>query len=166
MLLIACALAAPNPPPTIVKQMEEMFLRLGVCQAVVLKLVDDQGIDSPWTLASLSDENIATICGRLHRPNGLVSGKTLERCNQISVLAIKNLKLAVFMFKTMEHCSKDYRIQDINRISVLHYQHQWELEQRKSDDIEAPKVYKNNWAKTMENIVVYLKLVRGMMGTH
>ena len=28
-----------------------------------------------------------------------------------------------------------------------------------------PKVGKNNWAKTMENIVMYLKLVRGMRRT-
>ena len=69
------------------------------------------------------------------------------------------------MFQTMEHCSKDYRIQDINSTSVLCYQHQWKLEQKKSDDIEVPKIDKNNWAKTMENIVMYLKLVRGMRGT-
>ena len=36
-----------------VTEMEEMFLRLVFSQAVVLKLVDDQGIDYPWTLASL-----------------------------------------------------------------------------------------------------------------
>ena len=107
VLLIACALAAPNPAPTIVKQMEEMFLRLGVCQAVVLKLVDDQGIDSPWTLASLSNEDIAAIYNVIHRPVGLVSGKTSNRGNQISVLAATNLKLAVFTVKTMKHCSRD-----------------------------------------------------------
>ena len=47
---------------------------------------------------------------------------------------------------------------------MLHYQHQWELEQKKSDNIEALKVDKNNWAKIMENIVMYLKLMRGMRG--
>ena len=86
-----------------------------------------------------------------------MSGKTLERGNQISVLAAKNLKLAEFMFKTMEHCSKDYRIQDVNSTSVLHFQHQWELEQKKTDNIKMPKV--------KENIVVYLKLMRGMRRT-
>ena len=70
-----------------------------------------------------------------------------------------------FMFKTIKCCSKDYRIQDINSTSVLHYQHQWELEQKKSDNIKAPKVDKNNRAKTKENIVMYLKLMRGMRGT-
>ena len=34
----------------------------------------------------------------------------------------------------------------------------------KPDDIKAPKVDKNNWVMTMENIVTYLKLVRGMRG--
>ena len=28
-----------------------------------------------------------------------------------------------------------------------------------------PKVDENNWAKTMENIVMYFKLTRGMRGT-
>ena len=41
--------------------MEEVFLGLGFSQAVAMKLVDDQEIDAPQTLASLSDEDIATI---------------------------------------------------------------------------------------------------------
>ena len=52
--------------------MEEMSLRLVFSQTVVMKLVDDKRIDSPWTLASLSDDNIATICNvifRLGEPN-------------------------------------------------------------------------------------------------
>ena len=162
---VAHAPAAPSTPPTIIKEMEEMFLRLSFSQAVVLKPVDDKGIDSPWTLASLSDKDITAICNMINRPSGLVSGKTLGRDNLIFVLATKNLKLVAFMFKTMEYCSKDYRIQDVNSTSVLCYQHPLELKQKKSDDINAPKVDKNNWAKTMENIVMYLKLVRGMRGT-
>ena len=160
--MAACTLAAPNLPLTVVKEMEEMFLRLGFSQAVVLKLVEDQEIDSPWILASLSNDDIAAICDMIHRPGGLVSGKTPDKGNKISVMAAKNLKLVAFMFKTMEYCSKDYRIQ--NSTSVLHYQHQLELEQKKSDDIEAPKVDKNKRAKTMENIIIYLKLMRGMRG--
>ena len=119
-----------------------MFLRLGFSQTVAMKLVDGQGIGSPWTLASLSDEDIATICDVIHRPSGLVSWKTPDRGNQIFVLAKKNLKLAAFMCKTMEHCFKDNEIQHVNSTSVLQYQHQWELEQKKMDKAEAPKVDK------------------------
>ena len=96
------------------------------------------------------------------RAGRLVSGNSPDRGNQISVLATK---LMAFMFKSMEHCSKDYMIIDINSASVLWCQHQWELEQKKTDDIKAPKVDKNNWAKIMENIVLHLKLVRDMRGT-
>ena len=117
--LVNFALAAQSLPPTIIVEIEEIFLRLGFSQAMVLKLVDDQEIDSPWTLASLSDENIAAICNMIYRHSGLVSGKTPDRCNQISVLVTKNLKHAAFMFKTMEHCSNDYRIKDVNSTSVL-----------------------------------------------
>ena len=66
--LAACTLAAPSLPPTIIKKIEEMFLRLGFGQAVVLKQVEDQGKYSPWTLASLSDKDIAAISDMIHRP--------------------------------------------------------------------------------------------------
>ena len=49
--------------------------------------------------------------------------------------------------------------------TVLHYQHQWELEQKKTEDAEMPKIGKNNWATTMENLVLHLRFVRGMRGT-
>ena len=65
----------------------------------------------------------------------------------------------------MENCSKEYSIKCVNSTSVLQYQHQWELKQKKTDDAEAPKVDKNNWAKTVENIVLHLKLIRGILGT-
>ena len=81
------------------------------------------------------------------------------RHNQNSVLVAKNLKFTVFMLKMMEHCFKAYNIGCDNNTSVLQYQHQWELEQKKADDTEAPKVDKNNRAKTMENIVLHLRLV-------
>ena len=87
-----------------------------------------------------------------------------DRGNLISVLAIKNLKLKAFVFKRMEYCSKTYKIKCVNSTSVLQYQHQWELEQKKIDNVKAPKVDKNNWVKNMENIVLPLKLVTGMRG--
>ena len=49
-LPVACAPAAPSLPPTIIKEVKEMFLRLGFSQVVVLKLVEDQWIVSPQTL--------------------------------------------------------------------------------------------------------------------
>ena len=45
--------AAECPLPTIIEEMEEMFLRLGFS-----KLMEDQEIDYPWTPASLSDVDI------------------------------------------------------------------------------------------------------------
>ena len=45
------------------------------------------------------------------------------------------------------------------------YQHQWVQKQKKTEDAEAPKNDKNNGAKTLENIVLHLKLVRGIRGT-
>ena len=108
--------------------MEEMFLQLGFCQTVAMKLVDDKGIESPLTLSSLSDENFANICNIIRRLGGLVSRKMPDWGNHISILAGKILKLAAFMFKSMQHCFKAYGIRCVNNTSVLHDQHQWELE--------------------------------------
>ena len=77
-------------PLTIIKEMEEMFLRIGFSQTVAMKLVGDQGIDSPLILASLSDEDITTICNVIRRPGGLVSRKLPDRGIQISILVVKN----------------------------------------------------------------------------
>ena len=107
-----------------VKEMKEMFLRLGFSQTVAMKIVDDLGIDSPWITAGLSDEDIDAICNMIHRPGSLVDGRTPDRGNQISFIAAKNIKLMAFMFKTMECCSKDYDIRHIKSTSVLHHQHQ------------------------------------------
>ena len=47
-------------------------------------------------------------------------------------------------------------------VEVKEYQHQWELEQKKTDDLEVPKVEKRNREKTMEVIFLYLKLIKEM----
>ena len=51
------------------------------------KLVEDQGIDSPWTLVSLFDEVISAISEVIRSPGGLVGGRTPDRENQFSALA-------------------------------------------------------------------------------
>ena len=47
--------------PTVKYLMERLVLTLGFSQTVARELEEDQGIDSSHTLASLSDEYIATI---------------------------------------------------------------------------------------------------------
>ena len=84
-----------------------------------MNLVDDQGIDCPWNLAILSDKDIAAIHNVIRMFCGLVSRKTSDMGDQISVLMVKSLKLAVFMFKLMECCFKAYGIKHVNSTSVL-----------------------------------------------
>ena len=57
---------------------------------VAEKLVYDQGVDSPWILANLSDKNITVICDVIRRPGGLVGGKMPDRGNEIFALVVKN----------------------------------------------------------------------------
>ena len=66
----------------------------------------DQGIDSPQTLASLSDEDIATIYDVIRRPDSLVSGKTPHSGNQASTLAGKESEAC----SIHDDCSKAYDI--------------------------------------------------------
>ena len=63
------------PTPNITDDMQMMFLRLGLSQMVAEKPVDDQGIDSPQTLNSLSDEDIGASHDVVIRPGGLVGGR-------------------------------------------------------------------------------------------
>ena len=102
------------------------------------KLLEYKGINSPQTLESLSDEDIIVICDVIGRPGGLVGGRMPDRGNQSSKLAAINFKLAAFMFKSMEHCSKPYEIRCVGSREVLEYQHQWKLDQKKIDDCKMP----------------------------
>ena len=67
VLLVSHAQATESPPPTILEEIEDMFLILASTQSVDTKLVDDQGIESPQSLASLSDKDIASICNVIRR---------------------------------------------------------------------------------------------------
>ena len=61
LVLGRCTPATEKMLLTTVREMEEMFLRLGFSQTVAQKLVQDQGMDSPHTPASFSDEDITAI---------------------------------------------------------------------------------------------------------
>ena len=115
VVLGSCIPAAELLPLTINDDMQRMFLRLKSSSTVAQKLVEDQMTDSPRTLASRLDKDITVICDVIRSPVGLVEGRTPNRGYQISVLAMKYLKFAVFMFKSMENCTKPY----VNSRAVL-----------------------------------------------
>ena len=114
-----CELAIESPPLTIKDEMQEMFVWLLFSQRIAKKLVDDQEIDSPNTLASISNNDIVTICDIIRRHGGFISGKTLDTGDQIYVLVTKNLKFPPFMFNIMECCSKLYDIHHVTSRKVL-----------------------------------------------
>ena len=73
-----CYPAIASSPPTIKDKMHAMFLRLLFSQMVVKKLVENQGIDSSRSLASLSENDITAICDVIKMPYGSVSGRMLK----------------------------------------------------------------------------------------
>ena len=68
-----------NPSLSVKNETQEMLLRLGLSQVVANKIVNDQEIDSPWTLVSLSDEDLTTIFDVIRRLGGLVVGRMPDR---------------------------------------------------------------------------------------
>ena len=75
----------------IIEEMKEMFLGLEFSQMVA------------WTLASLSDKDISTICDVIRRTGNVVGWRTPDMGNQISIFVEKRTKLAAVMFKSIEH---------------------------------------------------------------
>ena len=82
--------AIESPPLTFNDEVQMAFVQLLFSQMVVEKLVQDQRVDFPRTLASLSYENITAICYIIRRPGGLVSRRMPDRENEIFVLLAKN----------------------------------------------------------------------------
>ena len=101
--------------------------------------MEDQGIDLSGILARLFDYYISAIFDVIRRPGGLVSRRTSDRENQISILVVKNPKLAAFMLKTMECCLMPHNIYLVNSRSVVGYQQQLEIEQNKQTTLRCPK---------------------------
>ena len=64
------------PATSYCQKMDKIFFRLESSQTVALKLMEDQGIDSPWILSSLSDKDMTTICNVIRRPGGAARCQT------------------------------------------------------------------------------------------
>ena len=78
-----------------------------------------------------------------------LSGRTPDGRHHISVLAVKNLKLAMLMLKMIKCCSKPYDVNNVNSKRVLEYKHHWELEHKKTDNLEVLKVHRiTGWEAT------------------
>ena len=57
------------------------------------KLVENKGMNSPWTLASLSDKDITATYEVIKKPGGLMGKRTTDRRNQISFACGKEPQL-------------------------------------------------------------------------
>ena len=77
---------------------------------------------------------------------------------------MKNLKLAMFMYKRMNHCSKAFDVYQVNSRRLLENRKHWKSKQKKKEDLKVPKVDKINCAKTMGAIMLHLQLIKGMQG--
>ena len=64
--------ATKSPSPTIKEEIRLMFVKLMFCWITVKILAKEHGMASLENLASLSDDEITSICDLIRRPGGLI----------------------------------------------------------------------------------------------
>jgi hypothetical protein len=78
-----------------------MYIQLGFTPKAAKLLIREQGLDSPERLQVLTDKNVDDICNVMRKPGGKIANGMPDRGQQVSIIAQKNLKLAVFLFHHM-----------------------------------------------------------------
>ena len=65
------------------------------------------------------DKNVDDICNIVSKPGSKNANGMSVRGQQVSVIAQKNLKLAVFLFHHRWKCTLDWEIKEVN-VDTLH----------------------------------------------
>ena len=81
--------------------LQDMYIQLGFTPKAAKLLIREQGLDSPERLQVLTDKNVDDICNVMRKPGGKNANGMPDRGQQVSIIAQKNLKLAVFLFHHM-----------------------------------------------------------------
>ena len=98
--------------------LQDMYVQLGLSTKAAKLLDRVQGQDSPEKLKVLMDKNVDDICNVVRRPGGKNANGMPGRGQQVSVIALENLKLAVFLFHHSWRCTSDWEIMGENEDTV------------------------------------------------
>ena len=145
--------------------MRQMFERLGFTTAAANAIIRDQGIDSLEEVRLLESSDIETLCKTIRRPGG-----TIRRGNQdvpnpgisVSALAESNLKIAAWYLMHMHSRVQRTRVPaDITRDAIRPFREQMHNEANYEPPTDLPKIDDRDWAKTIEAMEEYLRLIPG-----
>ena len=96
--------------------------------------------------------NVDDICNVVRTPGGKNANGMSNRVQQVSVIAQKNLKLAIFLLHHRWRCTLDWQITGVNEDTVHLMTSQKKLRDEYKDLNMLPKINKTDMAGTMEAI--------------
>ena len=151
--------------------MRALFMRMNFSNAAAGALTNEQSLNSLGELTILTDDDCANVCKILKRPGGTTQNAAGEEItnpgHNVSLLAEKNLKLAVFYVKHKQRCSEPVAFADVTLDHVRALKSLYDLEARyeKPDDPDPANVINTkDWTKTFDSIDEYLESVLGVTG--
>ena len=98
--------------------LQNMPLWLGFSSEAARLLIREQGLDSPERLRVFTDMNLDDICNVVRKPGNKNAEGTLDRGQQVSVIAKVNLKLAVFLFHHQWRCTFGWEVMGVHEDTV------------------------------------------------
>ena len=151
--------------------MRALFQRVAFTADASTALVDEQGLNSLGELRMLTDDDCNNICKIIKRPGGTIQNANGDNVanpgHSVSLVAEKNLKLAVFYLKHKERCSEPVIFADVTLASVRNLKSLYDLEQAyKAPDDPDPSAIINprDWTKTFDALEEHLESVLGVNG--
>jgi hypothetical protein len=148
------------------QQMRQMFIHLGFSQAVAASIVNDHGIVTLTDLLRFEPSDIDALCKNIQRPGGTIPGRNNQQVPNpgmpISTMAQSNLKLATFwIMHRLERVQRPTAPSDVTRAAIDPFSRQQKTEDTYEAPTEPPKIDEKNWAKTMEAMDEWLRLIPG-----
>ena len=144
----------------------QMFIHLGFSQAVAASIVNDHGIATLTDLLRFEPSDIDALCKNIQRPGGTIPGHNNQQVPNpgmpISTMTQSNLKLATFwIMHRLERVQRPTAPSDVTRAAIDPFTGQQKTEDTYEPPTEPPKIDEKNWAKTMEAMDEWLRLIPG-----
>jgi hypothetical protein len=148
------------------QMMRQMFIHLGFSQAVTTSIVNNHGIVTLTDPLCFEASNIDASCKNTQRPGGTIPGRNNHQVRNpgmsVSTMAQSNLKLATFwIMHRLERVQRLMAPSDVTHAAIDTFTRQQKTEDTYEAPTEPPKINERNWAKTMEAMDEWLRLIPG-----
>ena len=153
--------------------MRQVMVRMGFTNEGAAAVVnpEGQGVDSIENLRLMTDNDVESLCAVIRRPGGTIAdgqgNQVPNRGVNISILAEKKLKLAVYFVKHKKRCSEDVDFAQITLANVQALQSLYDQEKAHKDPEAADGndlIDKRDWHKSFENLDEYIGKHLGIDG--